>query len=247
MIVWATILVSVLGTAILSGVIGMAGGLVLMGVLVWLLPVSAAMIVHGAVQAASNGARWLFLRGHTQWRIVPPYAAGAALVVGAFAAVTLVPDPGVVLMLIGAFPWLARAMPRSWALDIARPVTAFACGAVVTAAQLFAGASGPLLDAFYLHSPLDRYQVVASKAFTQTLGHLAKVGYYGILVGGVDAGVDGSAWLLLVACLVAIAGARIGTRLLGRVSDDRFRRISGYVILALGAFCFAKGALDTLG
>ena len=92
MIVWATILVSVLGTAILSGVSGMAGGLVLMGVLVWLLPVSAATIVHGAVQAASNGARWVFLRAHTQWRIVPPYAA-AALVVGAFAAATLFPNP----------------------------------------------------------------------------------------------------------------------------------------------------------
>ena len=93
MIVWATILVSVLGTAILSGLSGMAGGLVLMGVLVWLLTVSAATIVHGAVQAASNGARWVFLRAHTQWRIVPPYAAGAALVVGAFAAATLFPNP----------------------------------------------------------------------------------------------------------------------------------------------------------
>ncbi len=62
-----------------------------------------------------------------------------------------------------------------------------------------------------------------------------------------DAGIDVSAGLLVVACLVAVAGARIGTRLLGRVSDDRFRRISGYVILALGAFCFAKGALDTFG
>ena len=120
-------------------------------------------------------------------------------------------------------------MPRTGALDISPPVTAFVCGAVVTAAQLFAGASGPLLDAFYLHTPLDRYQVVASKAFTQTLGHLAKVGYYGILIGGVNAGGGVSVWML------------------GRVSDDRFRRISGYVILALGAFCFAKDALDTLG
>ena len=174
MIVWTVILLTVLGTAILSGVLGMAGGLVLMGVLVLLLPVSAAMIVHGAVQAASNGARFLFLREHVQWRIVPPYAVGATLVVAAFAAVTLVPEPGVVLMLIGAFPWLARATPHFSRLDIRRPATAFTCGAVVTVAQLLAGASGPLLDAFYLHASLDRYQVVASKALTQTLGHLVR-------------------------------------------------------------------------
>ena len=51
MITWTVIFVSVLGTSILSGVIGMAGGLLLMGVLVSLLPVAGAMIVHGAVQA----------------------------------------------------------------------------------------------------------------------------------------------------------------------------------------------------
>lgn len=246
MIVWTVILLTVLGTAILSGVLGMAGGLVLMGVLVLLLPVSAAMIVHGAVQAASNGARFLFLREHVQWRIVPPYAAGAALVVAAFAAVTLVPEPGVVLMLIGAFPWLARATPHFSRLDIRRPATAFTCGAVVTAAQLLAGASGPLLDAFYLHASMDRYQVVASKALTQALGHLAKVGYYGLLVGGAST-TEMSVALLAVACLVAVAGARIGTRLLARLPDDRFRRISGYVILGLGTVCFARGALETFG
>ena len=245
MIVWTVILLTVLGTAILSGVLGMAGGLVLMGVLVLLLPVSAAMIVHGAVQAASNGARFLFLREHVQWRIVPPYAAGGALVVAAFAAVTLVPEPGVVLMLIGAFPWLARATPHFSRLDIRRPATAFTCGAVVTAAQLLAGASGPLLDAVYLHASLDRHQVVASKALTQTLGHLVKVGYYGLLAG--SAAADVSVPLLAIACLVAVAGARIGTRLLARLPDERFRRISGHVILGLGTVCFARGALETFG
>ena len=248
MTVWTVIFVSVLGTSILSGVIGMAGGLLLMGVLVTLLPVSAAMIVHGAVQATSNGARWLFLRRHMRWEIVPPYVAGAILVLAGFATVTLVPEPGVVLMLIGAFPWLARAMPAGLVLDIERPVTAFSCGFVVTAAQLCAGASGPLLDAFFLNSSLNRYQVVASKAFTQTLGHLAKIGYYGVLVGAVaDTDIGERAWLIAAACLIAVLGARIGTRLLGRLDEEKFRRISGHVIMALGAFCFAKGVLDTFG
>ena len=248
MIVWTVIVVSVLGTSILSGVIGMAGGLLLMGVLVSLLPVAGAMIVHGAVQATSNGARWLFLRRHMRWEIVPPYVAGAVVVLAGFAAVTLVPEPGVVLMLIGAFPWLARAMPADLVLDVRRPVTAFSCGFVVTAAQLCAGASGPLLDAFFLNSSLNRYQVVASKAFTQTLGHLAKIGYYGVLIGSVaEADIEGPLWLIGSACLVAVLGARIGTRLLGRLDEEKFRRISAQVILALGAFCFAKGVLDTFG
>ena len=52
---------------------------------------------------------------------------------------------------------------------------------------------------------------------------------------------------VVLACLTAIAGARLGTRLLGRLDEDRFRRISGLVILALGAVCVAKGVADTIG
>ena len=119
---------------------------------------------------------------------------------------------------------------------------------MVSAAQLCAGASGPLLDAFFLNSPLNRYQVVATKAFTQTLGHLAKIGYYGVLVGGVaDTQIESPVWLIAVACLIAVLGARIGTRLLGRLDEQRFRRISSHVILALGAVCFAKGVVETVG
>ena len=121
-----------------------------MGVLVWLLPVSAATIVHGAVQAASTGARWVFPARTHAVAHRPALCRGRSPGRRGVRGRDTVPEPGVVLMLIGAFPWLARARPRTWALDISRPVTACVCGAVVTAAQLFAGASGPLLDAFYL-------------------------------------------------------------------------------------------------
>ena len=65
------ILLTVLATAIISGILGMAGGLALMAVLTSLLPVSGAMILHGAVQAASNGARFVFLRDRMMWGVLP--------------------------------------------------------------------------------------------------------------------------------------------------------------------------------
>ena len=112
MILVATILIFVLATSVLSGVLGMAGGIILMAILVSLLSVPSAMVVHGAVQAASNGARWLFLRQHMQWQIVPPYIFGAAIVVGAFSLLAFVPDPAIVLIVVGFLPWLARVTPR---------------------------------------------------------------------------------------------------------------------------------------
>jgi len=244
MILPAAILVTVLLTSMLSGVLGMAGGMILMAVLVSMLPVATAMVIHGAVQATSNGSRAWFLRRHIQWRVFPAYGVGALVAVGGFAAITLVPDADVVLILVGAFPFLARLTPRLNGLDVTRTPTAVVCGVVVTSAQLLAGASGPLLDVFYLNASLNRYEIIASKALTQTLGHVLKLTYYGFVVSATE---PVSAALLVVAMAVAVAGTRLGTRLLERLPDDHFRRVSGYVILTIAAICVVKGVLGVLG
>ena len=59
-------------------VLGMAGGMILMAILVAVLPVATAMMLHGAVQSFSNGSRAWFLRRHVRWDILPWYAVGAA-------------------------------------------------------------------------------------------------------------------------------------------------------------------------
>ncbi|MDE0225625.1 MAG: sulfite exporter TauE/SafE family protein [Gammaproteobacteria bacterium] len=243
------ILATVLATAVLSGVIGMAGGVLLMAVLVTLLPVASAMILHGAVQAASNGARFLFLREHVMWGILPFYAIGALLAVLLFIALAFVPDPALVLILVGSFPWLARIVPTLRGLDVRRPATGAACGATVTAAQLLAGASGPLLDAFYLRTEVDRRSIVATKALTQAAGHVVKIGYYAWVSNAVldeVAIADIPIWLVGAGIVLAVLGARIGTRLLERFDDRQFRRVTGWVILGLGALCIVKGARDLL-
>jgi uncharacterized membrane protein YfcA len=247
MLLYPIILIAVLGTSMLSGVLGMAGGMILMALLVALLPVAAAMMLHGAVQAFSNGSRAWFLREHVRWKILPFYLVGATVAVGGFAMLTLVPDPAVVLLLVGAMPWIARATPHLGnRLDATRPVTGAICGLLVTIAQLLAGASGPLLDLFYLNTPLTRHEVVATKALTQTVGHLLKLVYYGLIAASVANAAGANAeipvWLYVAAIATAVAGARVGTRLLDRIADDHFRRVSGWVILGLGAVSMVEGA-----
>ena len=245
----AAILATVLLTAVISGVLGMAGGLMLMAVLASVMPVSGAMILHGAVQATSNGARFVFLRDRMMWSVLPWYGAGAAFAVLLFVAIAFVPDPALVLILVGSFPWLARLLPALRGLDVRNPRTAALCGLTVTGAQLLAGASGPLLDAFYLETRVDRRTIVATKAFTQTVGHLLKIGYYvwvsrSVLPEPPDSRL--SPWLIPGGMILAVAGARIGTRLLDRFDDRQFRRVTGPVILALAAICAAKGVWDLL-
>ena len=222
----------VLLTSTLSGVLGMAGGLVLMAVLLALLPVPGAMLLHGTTQAMANGSRAWMLRKHIAWRIMPPYVAGSVLATGAFVALRIVPDTNVVLILVGSFPWLARILPGLGGLDVTRPLTAAICGALVTPAQLLAGASGPLLDVFYVRAALDRHQIVATKALTQTLGHLIKSSYYLLLFTNA-ATKDISLRVVGGSLIAAWIGTRIGTLLLARMTDGQFKNASQMLILII--------------
>ena len=60
-LLWA-VFPSVLATSFLSGIFGMVGGLVLMGILLMLLPVPLAMSLHAVTQMASNGWRAVLWR-----------------------------------------------------------------------------------------------------------------------------------------------------------------------------------------
>src|SRR5262245_38961447 len=75
---------AVLSTSFISGIFGMAGGMILMGILLLMLPLAAAMVLHGATQLASNGWRAWLWRHHIQWRIAALYAVGAGAAALAF-------------------------------------------------------------------------------------------------------------------------------------------------------------------
>jgi uncharacterized membrane protein YfcA len=235
---YAMILVCVVFTSTLSGVLGMAGGMILMTVLVLSLNVASAMLLHGAVQAMANGSRAWLLRRNIRWRLLPLYLIGAALALGGFTLLAVVPNVGLVLLLVGLFPWLARVSGPLQGLDVTRPATTIACGLIVTSAQLLAGASGPLLDVFYLRAPLTRYEVVANKALTQALGHMLKIVYYGFVI---SVSSDLPLWLFAVAIGCAVLGTRLGTRLLERWNDADFRKVSQAIILIIATYCVGQG------
>jgi uncharacterized protein len=243
MTVFLLIVLTVFCTSVLSGILGMAGGMILMAVLVTTLGVANAMMLHGAVQATANGSRAWFLKSHIRWQILPLYLLGALTAVGIFSALAFVPEPSLVLILVGAFPWLARYSKQLKGLDITHRPTTFICGLVVTTAQLLAGASGPLLDVFYLNSPLHRQAIVANKALTQTLGHILKIVYYGVIAAVVD---TNPAWLFVLAMAAAVIGTRVGTHLLHRWNDRDFQRISQRIILTIATLCIAQGIWSLL-
>src|SRR5258707_11747553 len=86
----AILAVSALVTSFISGILGMAGGMILMGILLAMLPLPVAMMLHGITQLASNGWRAFLWRAEVDWRVFRGYALGAFAALALFAAVKLV-------------------------------------------------------------------------------------------------------------------------------------------------------------
>lgn len=239
----AFLLALVLATATLSGVFGMAGGLLLMGGLGLVLPVSAAMVTHGAVQLVSNGWRAVIHRAHVVWRIIGFYALGSGAAALALAAVSYAPSKAWMFLLLGLVPailWL----PKGWIdVDAARAPHAVLSGVLVTGLNIVAGVSGPLLDTFFVRTGLARHQIVATKAATQVMAHIAKIVFYGapFLELGRAPGLP-PWWFFALAFPLAMLGAEIGGRILDRMTDKSFLKYTRWIVTAIGAFYLLRAA-----
>jgi uncharacterized protein len=235
--IYAFLLFSVLITSTISGVFGMAGGLMLMGALALVLPVSAAMVTHGVVQIVSNGWRGVLHRAHINWRIVALYGLGSALAAGALALIAYAPSTAWVYLLLGLIPALAWLPKDVLRLDAARAPDALACGFGVTGLNVAAGVAGPLLDVFFIRTALTRHQIVATKAATQVLSHLTKVAFYGaplIAAANASSGLP-PLWFFLAAIPLAMLGGVMGGRILDRMSDKSFLNWTKWIVTGLGA------------
>lgn len=238
------ILFGVLFTSILSGILGMAGGMVLMGILAWVLPVQQAMILHAVSQFFANGSRAFIHRKHIYTKSMPYYLAGLALMVGVFSFVAMVPSTLTVFLLLGATPFLAFLLPKDFQLDFTKPAQAFFCGALVTTFQLTAGVSGPLLDVFFQTQKLTRHQTVATKAFTQSISHVTKFVYFGFVVSGFAAATQGLPWWICVAVVpVAMLGTNLSKYILEKLSDKQFFKATQGALFAVGLIYLCKAAL----
>src|SRR5690606_15775269 len=222
----------------MSGIFGMAGGMVLMGILIAILPVSAAMVIHGTAQMTSNGWRAVLWRRSIDFRIFGRYVLGLLAAGLLFSFIGFVPDRAVVLISLGIIPFLAVLVPARYVPQASSRLGAEACGFVNTCMQFIAGVSGPLLDVFFVRSDMDRRSVVATKAACQTLSHLAKLVYFAQLMGG-DSKTEEVA--MMIAVTMAIAGTTLSKFVLEKLTDSQFRRWTKGLVMTIGVVYLVQG------
>ena len=214
-----------------------------MGIFGFFLSVPAAMVLHGVAQTVSNGSRiWLY-RDHIRWTVLVPYCIGALIVLSLFIAVTFVPNKAIIFIMIGAFPFLALCIPKSINLDMERKPIAVLCGLLVTTAQMLAGASGPVLDLFYVKSGLTRHEILGTKAITQTFGHILKLSYYSFLITAVE---EVSPIIFVAVVAAAITGNWFGSLVVNKINDKTFKSAGRLVMLVIGAIYIGKGVFELI-
>lgn len=235
----AALAVAVVLTSFLSGVFGMAGGLILLGLLLVILDVASAMILFGITQLGANGWRAFLWRDHVAWAIVWRYVAGSLLMFALMKIVAFLPDKAMVYIGLGLLPIIGVFMPSRWRPDITRRFMPFLCGAFIMALQLMAGAAGTVLDIFFQRSALDRKQIVATKAITQVIAHVCRIAYFGTFAIPDD---DLLPWWIYVgAVALALAGTSLAATVLHRMTDETFRRWSRRVILTVSVVYLGRG------
>lgn len=229
-------------TATLSGVFGMAGGLVLMGGLAFLMPVSAAFVTHGLLQLVANGWRAILHFRHVRWGIVGFYALASLAAGIAVALIAFTPSKMLLFLMLGLVPGLLW-IPQSWLrLDAAKPLHALISGFVVTGLNLTAGVAGPLLDIFFVRTALTRHSIVATKAATQVFSHLAKIIVYGAPL--FVAGAKGlPPWpVFALAIPLSMLGTAVGGRILDRMSDVNFKAWTRWIVTGVGVTYLIQAA-----
>jgi uncharacterized membrane protein YfcA len=225
----ALIAATVLVSSFLSGVFGMAGGMILLGVLLVYYDVSTAMVLFSIIQFAANGWRAVLWYRYVRWPIFFHYVAGGLVAFAALRVVAYVPDKATVYFLLGIMPFAVELLPRRAHPSIEWHGMPFVSGALTTVVQFMSGVGGVFLDLFFQKSTLDRKTTVATKAVTQTFSHVLRAAYFGSFgdLGNV------MTWWTLGAMVLAVATTSVTPYVIERMTDHGFRQWTRVVIYAI--------------
>lgn len=239
-LVISALLAAMVGTSFLSGIFGMAGGLILVGILLAMMPLPDAMMLHGVTQMASNGWRALLWYKHIRWRAVAAYLVGAVTALIAWSFTQYVPSKPMALLLLGVVPFLTRIVPADLKPNPESFWQGSVYGSICMMLMLLTGVTGPMIDTFFLGGNFERREIVASKAACQIFGHAMKLIYFGGLISQ-------TATLDPIVAGLAIAASMVGTTLAARVleamSDKQFRVWANRIITAICGYYVIHGTV----
>jgi uncharacterized membrane protein YfcA len=234
----AIIGLTIVCSSFISGIFGMAGGMVLLGVLLLYFDVATGMILFSIIQLFANGWRVVQWRRYVLWPIFGWYVVGALISFAFMWMIALVPDKATVYLMLGLMPFVVELLPASMRPNIEWRGVPLLTGVATTVIQILAGVGGLFLDIFFQKSTLDRKTTNATKAVAQTFSHVVRAVYFGTLGGLGDLPLGWTA----PAILLAIAGTSLAPYVIERMTDHGFRQWTRAIIFAISAIYLARAA-----
>lgn len=226
MTIYVVLVIAALLTSMVSAILGMAGGIMLLAVMLTFLSHGEAIPTHAAVQIASNGTRVLaFLSnvdrnalGRFLVGVIPGGAAGIYLL-------WLLGEPGesepYLKALIGAYILVATYLPKGKRTEKHRgtwwdfPLL----GLVAGTAALTVGAVGPLIAPLFARRDFVKERLIATKATCQLATHLIKIPAFLWLR---ELPVEKLGLLAVLMIAAVIPGTLLGKRIVKGVQERHF-------------------------
>ena len=205
-------------TSALTAAVGVGGGLLMLALMTYLIPISALIPVHGLVQLGSNTGRSYVQRVNIEWRIVRLFLFGSLF--GALAGAMLVTQlptnllKGILGLFIITIVWAKLPKlhnPGSTLISLG--------GLVTTFITMFVGATGPLVAVFMSKLFNEHRTMVATHGATMTVQHSLKVFAFGF------AGFAFWQWLPLVGLIVisGFIGTKAGTFAMNKLPEKKLK------------------------
>lgn len=221
-----------LATSILSAVAGLGGGIILLAVIAQFVAPTVAIPIQGAMQFVSNGSRAVLIRREISWPAVgwSSLLIFPASVLGVVVA-TSIPDAATRLLL-GVFVLVVGWKPSLLKWRGGRPLPDRAMIGVGAASGFLnstVGASGPVTSPFFKAVTSTHIAFVATAAASQVVAHTSKIIAFTLDGFSLAEHLD----VIVVGCVGVTLGSVIGTRLLGKISDDRLAHVFKLVLTAL--------------
>ncbi len=212
------------GASFITAAFGLGGGSVMLASMAVLLPPTALIPIHGAVQTGSCVGRAATMLRHVVWERMPTFALGSGIgvVIGGMIAVNI--PPWMVQVGVGLFIiWSVLSRPPEWVRK-----RALLTGLISSILTMFFGATGVFVATFTKAQNLGRHGLVATHAALMTVQHGLKVGMFAAL------GFAYLPWAGLIGGMIlfGLAGTMSGQLVLNRLTDKRFMWALNAILLA---------------
>lgn len=220
MIIFLTIVAA--STSVISAITGMGGGIVLLSVMTFFIPVSVLIPIHGIVQLVSNSTRTFLLREYILKKLFIPFAIGIPFgVLISIYILKKIDSNQIPLLMISVLLLYSVFKPKKLP-ELKIPNWGFLIvGLIAGVLSLLIGAVGPFLAPFFLRSDLKRQNIVATKSSMQILTHVLKVPAFLFLNFNY---LDYSTLIVLMS-IAAIIGTKYGVKLLDNINESMFQKM----------------------